>query len=112
MENTIEYWKNNAKEDFMTTPISVLRYITELENLISELAPRNEIKNLSKYVKSRLKGSIVEHLDVYSDGRVIVNAEDGNKKEFHVDLLDMLEHSADYILCHIQDDEDINVSKY
>jgi hypothetical protein len=28
---TIEYYKNNAEEDYMTTPISVLRYISELE---------------------------------------------------------------------------------
>ena len=25
------YWKNNAEEDYIKTPISVLRYITELE---------------------------------------------------------------------------------
>ncbi len=30
-EEEIEYWKNNAEENYMTTPISVLRYITELE---------------------------------------------------------------------------------
>lgn len=30
----LEYWKNNAEEDFITTPISVLRYISELENEI------------------------------------------------------------------------------
>ena len=28
----LAYWKTNAEEDYMTTPISVLRYITELEN--------------------------------------------------------------------------------
>lgn len=31
MEKTIEYWKSNAEEDYLTTPISVLRYISELE---------------------------------------------------------------------------------
>lgn len=25
------YWKKNAEEDYLTTPISVLRYIGELE---------------------------------------------------------------------------------
>ena len=30
----LTYWKENAEEDYMTTPISVLRYITELENRI------------------------------------------------------------------------------
>ena len=29
----LNYWKNNAKENYITTPISVLRYITELEKL-------------------------------------------------------------------------------
>ena len=29
----INYWKENATEDYMTTPISVLRYITELEKI-------------------------------------------------------------------------------
>ena len=27
----LTYWKNNAEEDYITTPISVLRYISELE---------------------------------------------------------------------------------
>ena len=27
----LEYWKNNAEEDYLHTPISVLKYITELE---------------------------------------------------------------------------------
>lgn len=30
----LNYWKNNAEEDYMTTPISVLRYITELEKAV------------------------------------------------------------------------------
>lgn len=28
------YWKKNAEEDYMSTPISVLRYISELEKYI------------------------------------------------------------------------------
>jgi hypothetical protein len=27
----LEYWKNNGEEDYLHTPISVLRYISELE---------------------------------------------------------------------------------
>ena len=30
----LEYWKENAEEDYITTPISVLRYISELEKNI------------------------------------------------------------------------------
>jgi hypothetical protein len=33
----LEYWKNNAEEDYMTTPISVLRYIGELEKEVELL---------------------------------------------------------------------------
>ena len=35
----LNYWKNNCEEDYITTPISVLRYITELEK-------NNEAKQL------------------------------------------------------------------
>lgn len=31
----LEYWKNNAEEDYLHTPISVLKYITELEEYLS-----------------------------------------------------------------------------
>jgi hypothetical protein len=32
MKKDLEYYKQNAEENYITTPISVLRYITELEN--------------------------------------------------------------------------------
>jgi hypothetical protein len=32
---TIQYYKQNAEEDYLTTPISVLRYISELENMVN-----------------------------------------------------------------------------
>ena len=31
----LNYWRVNAKEDYIKTPISVLRYITELEKQVS-----------------------------------------------------------------------------
>jgi len=34
----LEYWKNNASEDYMKTPISVLKYITTLEEASLEVA--------------------------------------------------------------------------
>lgn len=39
MENTknLNYYKCNAEEDYITTPISVLRYITELEQVLQLL---------------------------------------------------------------------------
>ena len=30
----IKYWKSNCEDDFLKTPISVLRYISELEEII------------------------------------------------------------------------------
>jgi hypothetical protein len=36
-EKDLNYYKNSAEEDYMTTPISVLRYITELEEEINKL---------------------------------------------------------------------------
>lgn len=30
----LDYWKKNAKEDYMQVPISVLRYISELEEVV------------------------------------------------------------------------------
>lgn len=36
-ENTVEYWKQNAKENYLTTPISVLKYITVLEEQAKQL---------------------------------------------------------------------------
>lgn len=34
----LNYWKNNAEEDYMKVPISVLRYITELEKKVQSEA--------------------------------------------------------------------------
>lgn len=31
----LKYWKNNCEEDYIKTPISVLRYISELEKAIT-----------------------------------------------------------------------------
>lgn len=32
--HTLEYWKQNAEENYITTPISVLKYITILEEIV------------------------------------------------------------------------------
>ena len=31
-DKDLNYWKKNCEDDYLHTPISVLRYITELEN--------------------------------------------------------------------------------
>jgi hypothetical protein len=52
--NTVEYWKQNAEENYLTTPISVLKYITVLEEQAEQLrkqavnssvCPCNELPN-------------------------------------------------------------------
>ena len=37
MEKDLKYWEANAEEDYITTPISVLRYISELEQEVENL---------------------------------------------------------------------------
>lgn len=32
----LKYWKDNCEENYITTPISVLRYITELEKEVNK----------------------------------------------------------------------------
>ena len=41
-EKDLAYWKANAEENYMTTPISVLRYITELETVLEEKSGNTE----------------------------------------------------------------------
>jgi hypothetical protein len=76
-----------------------------------------EIKVLKKYDRSRLRNSLIRDLSVYSNGKVVVNAENGDKKEFWIDATigysdSITDYDADYILCAIQGDSDIDVSKY
>jgi hypothetical protein len=33
----LDYWRKNAEEDYITTPISVLRYINELEQQVKSV---------------------------------------------------------------------------
>ena len=49
-EKDITYWKNNCEENYITTPISVLRYISELEKLIATSSQTEK-----KYSKEDLK---------------------------------------------------------
>ena len=42
--NTVEYWKQNAEENYLTTPINVLKYITVLEEQAEQLR-KNVVSN-------------------------------------------------------------------
>jgi hypothetical protein len=39
----LDYWKSNAEEDYITTPISVLRYINELEQQVNSVDLANVV---------------------------------------------------------------------
>lgn len=47
----LNYWKNNAEEHYLKVPISVLRYISELEKTQERSLPKTEI-DWSKFPKS------------------------------------------------------------
>jgi hypothetical protein len=50
--NTVEYWKQNAEENYLTTPISVLKYITVLEQQAKQLRkPKKETIDTSKVTR-------------------------------------------------------------
>lgn len=40
-EKDLTYWRKNARFDYIKTPISVLRYISELEGEVEELNRKN-----------------------------------------------------------------------
>ena len=44
--NDLKNWKLNAEENYITTPISVLKYITELEKSYEDLADQKINRNL------------------------------------------------------------------
>lgn len=67
--NPVEYWKQNAEEDYLTTPISVLRYITVLEEQAEQLRQHdvsgslpslNEIQLEPVYSSAHCQYSVIE----------------------------------------------------
>lgn len=48
---TLEYWKNNAEEDYAKVPISVLKYITVLEEAVKDSFNRDEVVELLESLK-------------------------------------------------------------
>ena len=47
--HTLEYWKNNAEEDYLKVPISVLKYITCLEERIEQFRLLNGKKEVISF---------------------------------------------------------------
>lgn len=73
-------------------------------------------KKLKKYDKSRYNGEIINNISITDDGGIIVETENNKKKFYTQDSQDIIDneegYSADYIICMIQDEDGINVSKY
>jgi hypothetical protein len=71
--HTLDYWKDNAEEDYIKTPISVLKYITCLEEHIEQcnigdVVNRREL--LSAFineVKEEFKEENLDYLDFIAD---------------------------------------------
>ena len=63
-EKNLDYWKKNAEEDYMQVPISVLRYITELENRVEALSQHDVMGSNSQ---SSIKAKVVNIETNYGD---------------------------------------------
>lgn len=82
-EKTLEYWKQNAEEDYMKVPISVLRYIGELETArIEEAIKRYNIVNKER---SELNKQIRDHYEP-----LLTKAAKEQDKERFKELIDEL----------------------
>jgi hypothetical protein len=73
-------------------------------------------KQLKKYDRSRYNGEIINNISITDDGGIIIET-DKDKKKFYThdnqDIIDNVDgYSADYIICMIQHEDGINVSKY
>lgn len=53
-EKDLAYWKKNAEEDYMKAPISVLRYITELEKVANEQNQQSEVDYQKMFANCKL----------------------------------------------------------
>ena len=54
----LNYWKKNAEEDYMQVPISVLRYISELEEVVKNCSIPAVVGRSEQY-----------HCELYDFGR-------------------------------------------
>lgn len=53
----LAYWKANAEEDYTQVPISVLRYITELEKAVKNCSIPDFVVRSEQFYCSSAKGS-------------------------------------------------------
>ena len=59
----LDYWKTNAEEDYRQVPISVLRYISELENHIERSKGTEMLQMLERiYNRSQVGVDILKEI--------------------------------------------------
>ena len=51
----LNYWKNNAEEDYLAVPISVLRYISELEKQQKRMYSEEEVLPIIECIQLVIK---------------------------------------------------------
>jgi len=73
----LNYWKNNCEEDYLHTPISVLRYITELEK---------EVENKINFIDSSLQLKEKNEINFEDWKTEYVEEEDSFDNYFHRDF--------------------------
>ena len=77
----LAYWKNNAEENYMTTPISVLKYIHKLEEHIetikAQLPSDEEIEKMRKEYIEHVNTMV--HRDLERDGYLNIGFLSGAK---------------------------------
>lgn len=49
-DKDLDYWKKNAEEDYMQVPISVLRYISELEEVVKNCSIPDVVGRIEQLV--------------------------------------------------------------
>lgn len=50
MEKDLNYWRSSAEEDYIGTPISVLKYICELENAVARSGVPTLCKDFDNFI--------------------------------------------------------------
>ena len=83
-DKDLNYWKKNCEEDYLHTPISVLRYITKLEDKVNNVVLMENLRRV-EIVES-------DNRDVYTTDLILDN---GTVVE--VDVQDLFENMIENV---------------
>lgn len=108
------YLEEEDTDDFKKSLKEAWEYISDDVQIIltpvNEVVPNVNLKYLKKYNKSKYKGKLIKSL--YTAGRsVFIVTEDGIEMVF-ASKNNLEYYSADYIICMIQNNPNLIVSKY